>query len=370
MILLILLICVAAAVLLSQLLIDRFGFTNLTYSLAFDADEVTEGETVTLTETICSSKLLPLPWVKAELTTHSALELAADQSAVSGETRFVSSYFCLFPYRRIARKWQVRCTKRGIFTVSHAVIVLNDLFASAEQSRAYPEAFAQITVLPATVDTPQIREFPDQLTGDVLRRRTLIPDRFAFCGIRQYADGDPVRDICWSASARAGEPMVRQFQETSTPSLTVLLRMETRETDIAQVSDLALHEDAIRLSASYLARCAEARIPVRFLANTEINGLPAETAFASGADEKLRLLRMLAAMEGTVAYPFRRLLRRMMAEDSAASILVIVSRAEEDLLRLAAREPRMTVVSLKPLPLHTHLENVQYAALHNKEETA
>ena len=65
MILILLLLCVAAAALLPHVLLRKFGYKNLTYTLAFSETEVSEGDTVTLTETICSRKPLPLPWVKA-----------------------------------------------------------------------------------------------------------------------------------------------------------------------------------------------------------------------------------------------------------------------------------------------------------------
>ena len=107
MILILLLLLIGAVVLCTQLLIRRFGFSELTYSLAFSVPEATEGDTVTLTETICSRKPIPLPWVKAELTTHASLLIASEQSAVSEDTRFISSFFCLFPYRKIERRWKV-----------------------------------------------------------------------------------------------------------------------------------------------------------------------------------------------------------------------------------------------------------------------
>ena len=231
MILIILLLCVGGILMLSHSLIRRFGYRNLTYKLAFSENEVFEGETVTLTETICSRKPIPLPWVKVELTTHSSLLFATKQSAISEDTRFVSSFFFLFPYRRIERHWKVTCTQRGMFTVSHAVIVLSDLFGAAEMSRPFPDAYAELTVLPARRHTSIPDAFPQQLMGDVIRRRMLIPDRFAVSGIRQYADGDPVRDICWSASARTDIPMVWQFQETASPTAVIALNLETRESD-------------------------------------------------------------------------------------------------------------------------------------------
>ena len=60
-VLILLLLLIGGTLLATQLLTKRFGFRNLTYTLAFSAEEATEGDTVTLTETITSRKPLPLP---------------------------------------------------------------------------------------------------------------------------------------------------------------------------------------------------------------------------------------------------------------------------------------------------------------------
>lgn len=349
MILILLLLCICGTVILSQYLLRKFGFSALEYSLEFSEDEASEGDTVTLTETICSRKPLPLPWVKAELTTHSALGVASSQSSVSEDTRFISSYFCLFPYRRIERRWRVSCTQRGIFTVSHAVLVLSDLFGTTELSRPFPNAEAHITVLPAVRTTDVLQNLPHQLTGDVIRRRTLIPDRFAVSGIRPYAEGDAVRDICWTATARSPQPMVWQYRETSSPSITVLLNAETRETDRESVSDRAAYEDAIRLCAACFGQALRLHMPMRFASNAAVGELPAMTPFSAGQPALLRHLRMLAALSDSITGRFSQILQRICAEDHAAAILIVTVRPTAELVRLAAADPRLTVLSLRPL---------------------
>lgn len=353
-----LILLLGAVISLSARLLRRFGFSRLTYSLAFSAEEVTEGDTVILTETVCSAKLLPLPWVKAELTTSSHLHFAARQSSVSGETRFVSSFFSLRPYRRIERRWKVTCTQRGEFTVSHAVLILSDLFGSDELSRPFPDACAFIRVLPAVRELSLPDTLPEQLTGELIRQRSLMPDRLAFCGIRPYADGDPLRDICWSATARMGSPMIRQFHETISPGLTVMLNVQTRETDREQTSDRRLYEAAIRLCASVLHDAAVRRIPVRFCANTEINGQAADTLPDTGADAVLRLRRLLAALPATICGRFSGLVRHVCQHDPAAALIVITALPDTELLSIAAAEPRLTVLSLRRLPSEMMQKNV------------
>lgn len=370
MMILLLLLLLGGVLSLSAGLLRRYGFSELTYTLAFSEDEVTEGDTVYLTETVCSAKLLPLPWVKAELTTAAALQFASKQSTVSGETRFVSSLFTLRPYRRIERRWKVICTQRGEFTVSHAVLILSDLFGGGEQSRVFPEAVAAIRVLPAVREIALPDSAPEQLTGDFIRQRSLMPDRLAFCGIRPYADGDPLRDICWSATARMGSPMIRQFHETISPAVTVLLNVQTRETDRGQTSDRRLYEEGIRLSAAVLHMAAVQRIPVRFCANTEIGGLPAETLPDTGADAVLRLRRLLAALPFTITGRFSELVRQVCRQDAASSLIVITALPDAELLETAAAEPRLTVLSLRRLPQTFSQQNVRYVPPETERSSA
>lgn len=361
MMLILLLLCIGGTVLLSQLLTRRFGFRNLTYTLAFSADEVSEGDTVTLTETVCSRKLLPLPWVKAELTTDASLVFASEQSSISKETRFVSSYFCLYPYRKIERHWRVTCTQRGQFTVSHAVIVISDLFGTMELSQPFPAASAALTVLPAVRPITALSETPQRLTGEMLRRRTLIPDRFAVSGIRPYRDGDPVRDLSWTASARVDAPMVWQYQETAFPAVTVLLNLETRDTDRDRISDRPAFEQTVRLCAAVLGEAERLRIPTRLCANAMLGEQPADSGLSVGTLH--RKLRMLAEIPDTIGCRFSRLAARVCETDRNAVIVVITAQPTADILRLAAAEPDLRVYSLRPPKTGAQLPNIHHILL-------
>ena len=367
-VLILLLLLIGGTLLVTQMLTRRFGFRGLAYTLQFSAEEATEGDTVTLIETITSRKPLPLPWVKAELTTSAALLLASEQSSVTGDSRFISSYFCLFPYRKIERHWKVTCTRRGVFTVSHAVIVLSDLFGTMELSQPFP-AEAKITVLPAVRSMDEVSELPAQIIGEMIRRRTLIPDRFAVCGIREYSAGDPVRDICWTASARSQQPMVWQYQETACPDMTVLLNTETRETDRDRVSDPAVYEDAIRLCAALLGTAVHLRIPVRFCANTALRGMPAETPFLSGSHALSRHLHLLAELPDTIAGRFSSLLDRIRSSGEAHALFIVTAQPTAHIMQAASADPRITVLSLRRLREQEIRPNVMYIPIKRKDDS-
>ncbi len=344
-----LLLLIAAAFLMMHILVKRFGFANLEYSLRFSENEVTEGDMVTLIETVCSRKALPVPWLKVEMTTNAALEFAKMQSAVSGRTRFISSFFSLRPYRRIERRWQVQCTKRGVFAVSHVILVVSDLFGTIEQLLALPDVSAAITVLPKPVDFSFVADDPRSILGDIQLRRYLMPDRMAMDGLRPYADGDPVRDICYSASARSIEPMVYRFCDTTQPTVTILLNLMTKEYDRDLVTDMTALEQEIKLCATLLLKLRDLRIPVRLCANTRIDGLLLDTPAASGDAHIHHLLQLLAAVPDTIDERFTNLVSRVCHREPTALLWAVTAHIDDDLLRLVDAEPRLQVITVRRL---------------------
>ena len=61
-------VLIAAAVALQGMVIRRFAFRHLTYTCRFSTQEATEGDEITLIEEVENRGLLPLPWLKAEIT--------------------------------------------------------------------------------------------------------------------------------------------------------------------------------------------------------------------------------------------------------------------------------------------------------------
>lgn len=358
---LLLLLLIAGILLSSHLLTRRYGFQHIEYQLQFDKNEVTEGETVTLIERICSRKALPVPWLKVEMTTHASLKFARSQSTVSESTRFISSFFALHPYRQIERRWQVECTQRGIFSVAHIILVITDLFGTLELSKALHECAATLTVLPSPMDftLPQPLTLP--LNGQPIKRR-LIPDRMAMDGLRPYQDGEPIRDICWSATARFDTPMVYQFLDTVQPSITVVLNMTTREYDRDFASDLSALEQAIKLCTALIEQGQALQIPTRFCANTAIDHTNVNTQAAKGASHIHHLLQILAALPNTITERFSNLLCRICQQEHHAAIYVVTALVDEELLRLAALYPNITVVTIRQLSPAHRLPNLYSAA--------
>ncbi len=344
--LLILLLLFAGIFFLSQWLIRHRAAHTISYHIAFSQDEATAGDTVTLTETIRSHTWIPIPWVKAELTTHAALQFSEAFSSVSEETRFLSSFFYLPPYRQIERRWRVTCTQRGMFRIDHAILVISDVFGTLEHSIAMPDAHAEIRVLPDVLKN--IPELPTPLAhfGERLRKLCVIPDRTAFLDARPYRQGDSLRDVAWTMSARTEQLMVKCYPDTAAEHVTVLLCMETRQTDRDCVSDKAALEQAIRICSTCFAAAAAEQIPIRFAANTEITDMPCVTAIGCGTAHATALRRTLAAIPYRITLPFGTFLRKDMRTDSGAQVIV-TAYVSAALRQYAAEHPNVMILSCR-----------------------
>ena len=100
----------------------RFGAKGLEYRCYLSTDEAFEGDEIELVEELTNAKLLPMPWLKAEITASCFLEFAGTQSVVTDQTRFVSSFFSLRGYQKVVRRWKVKCLKFGVYSVELSLI--------------------------------------------------------------------------------------------------------------------------------------------------------------------------------------------------------------------------------------------------------
>ena len=103
--LIVLLLLLLAAVWLQGVLYRTYAFRRLDYSCSLDRREAVEGDRIHLQEVVSNRKLLPLPWLKSEITTSKWLEFSELQSVVTGDTRFISSFFLVRSFQRVTRTW-------------------------------------------------------------------------------------------------------------------------------------------------------------------------------------------------------------------------------------------------------------------------
>ncbi|MCS7051832.1 MAG: DUF58 domain-containing protein, partial [Thermomicrobium sp.] len=106
---------------------------------------------------------------------------------------------------------KTQCTQRGRFRLGPMVLRATDPFGLFERRVVVP-ATQELVVYPALVDLTTVRLPAGELPGgNALQKRTpfVTPN---VAGVRQYVPGDSFNRIAWSASARTGQLMVKEFE--------------------------------------------------------------------------------------------------------------------------------------------------------------
>lgn len=320
-------------------LYKRRAFQHLNYRCYFSVDEAFEGDEIELVEELENRKLLPLPWLRSDFTASRFLEFAQTRSVITGRDRYVVSFFLLKSHQKVVRRWKVRCLQRGVFSIPKVSLVAADLLGGCVLSQNVP-AEASLTVLPDPTLFDQTDYHLRHLTGEVPVRQRLIPDPFTVAGSREYTPSDSLRMMDWPATARTGKLMIRECAFTTSPSLTVLLNVQSRPFEREEAVDEEAVEDAIRVCAGLLADTLRGNLPVAFAANAALPGdgecfLPADFGHA----HIRRILGLLSALPMRRQEDFQPWLERCLTDTDSSDTIVVTPYLTLDAAALAEQRP-------------------------------
>ncbi|HYJ13723.1 MAG TPA: DUF58 domain-containing protein, partial [Thermomicrobiales bacterium] len=120
--------------------------------------------------------------------------------------------------------WRVetRCEHRGIYRLGPVAVRSGDPMGLFTEQRVIP-AVQEILVYPPLVDVRHVHIPTASMQGGqpVANRAALASQTVA--GIREYAAGDPMSRIAWSATARQGRMMVKEFEPEPSSDIWIML---------------------------------------------------------------------------------------------------------------------------------------------------
>ncbi len=132
--------------------------------------------------------------------------------------------YCQYLRRRakVTRRYQAVLPARGRYFFRGAVLRGNDFFGTSE-STLQVQGGAEVVVKPARCNAPALESLLGGFLGDVSVRRYIMEDPTLHIGFRDYTGREPMRAISWSQSAKGKGLLVKQYDHTTDPSLTILL---------------------------------------------------------------------------------------------------------------------------------------------------
>ncbi len=232
---------------------SRAGLTKINYNRSFSTPFAHQGDEVYMVEEISNNKILPVPWLKIESRMPKVLSFGRlDDLTISAEI-YHRSLFFMGAYRKITRTHYVKCTKRGRCVLNSASISSGGLFGFMDVSQDL-SMNASISIYPKLIRYNELPEFTKQILGEIIVKRWISPDPFLISGIRQYAQGDSLKDVHWGATAKTGSLKVKVHDFSASPNLLVLLNTEVSEKqwDVVMEEETQAIEYGISLAASVM----------------------------------------------------------------------------------------------------------------------
>ncbi|MDL9979148.1 DUF58 domain-containing protein [Microbacterium sp. ASV49] len=133
----------------------------------------------------------------------------------------------LRPGQRLSRTVSIPALRRGVIPVGPAVTIRTDPVGLVRREREWDEMH-ELYVHPRTVAVPATSAgLVRDLEGSASRR--LVDSDISFHAIREYVPGDARRQIHWKSTAKTGQLMVRQFEESLRSRLAVVLSLAERD---------------------------------------------------------------------------------------------------------------------------------------------
>lgn len=312
----------------------RVSLRNVEYERMFDKRRAFPGETVEMAVQITNRKLLPLSWLEISDEIPMALPLVEGvlMATHAPKIGYLQNVLSLSWYERVSRRYELRCTARGFYRLGPAHLKSGDLFTlfEAEEDR---ETDDRLVVFPRIWPLEDLGLPSEDPFGERKARRRLFEDPLRTVGVRDHRPEDGMRRIHWKATAHRGELQVRVYEPTTSPTLVVLLNVNTFEHFWQGVLP-ELFERAVSVAGSIATWGVGQRYKVGLAANGCMthSDQPVRVPPGRSPGQLTAILEMLAGVTSFAALSIEQLLRRESPRLPWGATLVVVTPITTDRL--------------------------------------
>jgi len=216
---------------------QRWALENALNGVSYDYQcsklLIEPGEEFEIITTITNNSRRFVPFVKVEEFFPSELIIKdvkiATRDDLKGNKRYISTIY-LMPRSKLVRRITASFDARGRY-IFHGGDLRGGDFLGISENIAHFHLFREIVVYPKRIVAPDIDSAMGGFMGDISVRRFIIEDPILTIGSREYTGREPMKAISWSHSARVGRLMVKQFDHTIDPAVSVLFDIQSFDED-------------------------------------------------------------------------------------------------------------------------------------------
>ena len=295
----------------------------VTLALDVRPDSAREGDRVSLTVEVRRTSRVPLGSVTVDLALG---RLGRRSQGLRGHGRGLAARIDLGPL------------PRGVYVIDDAKVVVGDLLGLT--SLTPPVAFEKTTLVvrPRLVVLDGLFCDAGVVGGDGRRLLLRRSAGFDFHSVREYEQGESLRRVHWPTSARRGQLMVKELEDTSHDGVVVVLDCEAAGA-VGAPPDSSF-DAAVRAAGSILqAHATRGRVATLVSTGTGCGPVQVRTAHA----ELGGALTSLAAAVADAPYDLVRALRELPARGGGGELTIVTATRDPaafaGVLAVAARRP-------------------------------
>lgn len=288
-----------------------------------------------------------LPFVRYSLTLPEGFEpgqtSGVSAGALGGYT--VSGTAWLRPRQELMRRISVSAEKRGRYRIGEMTIGCGD-FLGLKENVSSSNPVREVVIYPKPSPRQSIDEVLGGFLGDISARRFIFEDPVLAVGYREYTGREAMKTISWTQSAKAGTLMVRNFDHTMEPSVSVLLNVAS---DLPSQPELA--ERCYSVARTVCAALEEKGVKYDFFMNAVVYGAQSPACYISeglGRGHFYGILEQLGKAGYSWLFPAEGLLERAERHGAGRGIVFITpgreERTESAALHAGARGGQMLVI--------------------------
>lgn len=257
----------------------KYWNQGLSADIQFSTDHVVKGDRIELVEVVANRKYLPLPYIYVKFQVDKSLHfIGKDGSSAVSDKAYRNDVFSLLHYQQAVRRIPMQCTKRGIYRIDEIHIVSTGAFMG-DMLAASVKQDAVVTVYPKAADTQRLAIPFQQMMGTIEKNKYLYEDKFVFRGIREYESYDSLNQVNWNATAKSGQLMVNQYNESVCQQVCILLNLESE----GMIRQEKLSEESISLAAGLVQMFIEQGIQVSLISNGRNSDTQEEAVVYAGS---------------------------------------------------------------------------------------
>ena len=264
------LICSLIVIAVLEKLSRREDLRRLYVTFDADMDLVEPGEIVTLRYTVCNTGRFPMLFVGFGLQFDEAVTVREEETwlarhvthSFSGER--VDYHFYLLPRRRFSGKLHLSLKKRGVIDLGQCYLETGDLLGLQSAVRSRDIGVRIVCTAPCVpLDKP---ETLGGFLGHVSVRRFIHEDPSMLIGYRDYTGREPMKQISWFQTAKAGRLTVRVNDHTVDRNVTLVVNMQAASPHVS--------ERCLSLTRTVCEQLETGKVPYALYSNGDLQSLP------------------------------------------------------------------------------------------------